>query len=196
MRREDETAAQSANCPSAITSIYWLVYQRCKTTHLRQWWSTYPARDNIAVAFTRSTIFTSVNTVSAAGAAARSCSPSNQDAAGAIATAPSGSQTRHIRTCLGVNDQIPSRHALLSRGQTVLRPVRRRCTRPIPFPSRIPAPALHLVRQGYIFRLLYAGRLLYPGGIAAATTRETRPAQIHLLLPPSLIWIYMTRNQG
>jgi hypothetical protein len=69
-------------------------------------------------------------------------------------------QWLRTQTCLDVNYQILARHALLSRGRTVLRPVRRRCTRQIPLPTRVPAPApaLHLVHQRYIFRLL-----LYPG---------------------------------
>jgi hypothetical protein len=69
-------------------------------------------------------------------------------------------QWLRTQTCLDVNYQILARHALLSRGRTVLRPIRRRCTRQIPLPTRVPAPApaLHLVHQRYIFRLL-----LYPG---------------------------------
>jgi hypothetical protein len=150
MRGEDETATQSSNRRSAVTSIYRSIYQCRRATQLRpqigttklgplRQWTTCPARDNITVAFSRTTIVTSVNTVAAAGAAARSRSPSDQDAAGAIATAPSGCP--RPRTCLGVNYQIPAQHALLSRGRTVLRPVRRLCTRQIPFPTCVPALA-------------------------------------------------------
>jgi hypothetical protein len=148
MRGEDDTVTQSTinNSRSAVTSLYRSICKYCRsakigTTQLRplRQWTTHPARDNVAVAFSQTTIVANVNTIAAAGTAARSGTSSDQDAASGIAAVPS-SRTR-ARTCLGFNYQIPARHAILSRSQTVLRSVRRHCTRQIQFAARIPAPA-------------------------------------------------------
>jgi hypothetical protein len=65
--------------------------------------------------------------------------------------------------------------SLLSRGRTVLQPVRRCCMRQIPFPASVPAPALHQVHPHYIFRLLlHPDRLPLPA-TTAVTTRDTKP---------------------
>jgi hypothetical protein len=127
-------------------------------------WTTNPARDNVTVAFSRTTNVATVDAVAAAGTAARpstnSRSPtSDQDVASVIAAASnssSSSRTRRCaqpgartRTCVGLNYKIPARHAVLSRGRTVLRPVRRRCTRPIPLAARVPAPANPLPLRRY-----------------------------------------------
>jgi hypothetical protein len=59
---------------------------------------------------------------------------------------------RHLtQTCVCLDYKIPARIAVISRGQTVLRSVRRRCTRQISLAARISAPALPFHTQSTHF---------------------------------------------
>jgi hypothetical protein len=67
-------------------------------------WTTHPARDNVTVAFSRTTIVATVDAVAAAGTAAcpgtNSRSPtSDQDVASVIAAASNSSSSSRARRC-------------------------------------------------------------------------------------------------